>query len=272
MKTIEQQPLISVIVPVWNVEKYVGECLESILGQTYRNLEIIVVNDGSPDNSVDVVKQYVAQDGRIKLIEQKNAGPSVARNAGLTAATGEFVHFMDSDDRLFFVDHYEKMLDAMTQNDADVAVCGLVDSRRPHVRRPHYKKVGVYTTIRQKIRESHVVKLPAVPRYVYRKILLDRHQMQFEPGVVCGEDVLFSIPVIYYAKKMVVVPDTFWWYRRTGNSITKSPERAQQRKKDRFHAWDSAVRFADAHHFSLGFRRGFLWKIRRWLFHSNTKK
>jgi len=92
------QPLISVIVPVYNVEKYLPQCLDSVIGQTYENLEIICVNDGSTDKSLDILREYERKDSRIKVIDKKNEGVSIARNTGLDAARGEYVHFLDSDD------------------------------------------------------------------------------------------------------------------------------------------------------------------------------
>ena len=95
---LEQQPLISVIVPVYKVEKYLHRCVDSILNQTYRNLEIILVDDGSPDNCGAICDEYAAKDNRIRVIHQENTGVSAARNAGLEACTGEYVAFVDSDD------------------------------------------------------------------------------------------------------------------------------------------------------------------------------
>ena len=94
------QPLISVIVPVYNVEKYLARCLDSILGQTYENLEVICVNDGSPDNSFAILHEYAAKDARIKIVEKQNGGLSSARNAGMVCATGDFIAFVDSDDTI----------------------------------------------------------------------------------------------------------------------------------------------------------------------------
>ena len=94
----ETLPLISVIVPVYNVEKYIGKCLESICCQTYSNLEIIVVNDGSTDNSRQIVLQWTEKDKRIVFLEQQNSGVSVARNLGIEKAHGEYIAFVDSDD------------------------------------------------------------------------------------------------------------------------------------------------------------------------------
>ena len=91
-------PKISIVIPVYNVEKYVSKCLQSVVNQTYRNLEIIIVNDGSTDNSVEIVKKYKKIDQRIKLINKENGGLSSARNAGISLVTGQYVTFIASDD------------------------------------------------------------------------------------------------------------------------------------------------------------------------------
>ena len=112
------QPLISVIIPVYNVEKYLARCLDSVIGQTYENLEIICVNDGSPDNSLAILHEYAAKDARIKIIDRKNGGLSAARNSGMACASGEFITFVDSDDTIA-PSCYETCIAHMT-DDVDV--------------------------------------------------------------------------------------------------------------------------------------------------------
>lgn len=119
-------PLISIIVPVYNVEKYLTRCLESIINQTYKTLQIILVDDGSTDRSGLLCDQYAQRDNRIEVIHKKNGGLSDARNAGLDCARGEFIGFVDSDDYII-VDMYEALYDAMQRYDADVACCGRID-------------------------------------------------------------------------------------------------------------------------------------------------
>lgn len=116
-------PLISVIVPVYKVEPYLRKCLDSIIGQTYRNLEIILVDDGSPDNCGAICDEYAAQDKRIRVIHQENGGVSAARNTGLAAATGEWIGWVDSDDWIE-PDMYRCMLEKAQSCGADIAVCG----------------------------------------------------------------------------------------------------------------------------------------------------
>lgn len=117
-------PKISVIVPVYKVEPYLRKCLDSIVNQTYRNLEIILVDDGSPDNCGAICDEYAAKDGRIQVIHQENGGVSATRNAGLDAATGDWIGFVDSDDWIE-PDMYQYLLENVQSYKADVATCGI---------------------------------------------------------------------------------------------------------------------------------------------------
>ncbi len=117
---------ISVIVPVYNVEKYLSKCIDSILSQTYKNLEIILVDDGSPDSSPKICDKYKERDNRIKVIHKKNGGLASARNAGMDIATGKYIGFVDSDD-MIAEDMYEVLLENMIKSNAEIAVCYKTD-------------------------------------------------------------------------------------------------------------------------------------------------
>ena len=122
---MECNPLISIIIPVYNVEKYLSECIESVINQTYKNLEIILVNDGSTDSCPQICEEYAAKDNRIKVIHKKNGGLSDARNIGLKQATGALISFVDSDD-LLSLDFCQRLLDALIESDADIVECDFV--------------------------------------------------------------------------------------------------------------------------------------------------
>ena len=115
-------PKVSVIVPVYNTEEYLPQCIESILGQTFPDLEIIIVDDGSTDNSLEIAKKYAESENRIHIISQKNSGPSEARNAGLEIAQGEWITFVDSDDVLD-TSFLHKLIEAISSTDAEIACC-----------------------------------------------------------------------------------------------------------------------------------------------------
>ena len=116
-------PLLSVIVPVYKVEEYLPKCIESILHQTYENLEILLVDDGSPDRCPELCEEYGKQDSRIRVIHKKNEGQAIARNLALDLCRGEYVSFVDSDDWIE-PETYETMLEAMGRTGADIACCG----------------------------------------------------------------------------------------------------------------------------------------------------
>lgn len=118
----ETHPLISIIVPVYKVEKYLDKCVKSILSQTYKNLEVILINDGSPDSCPDICDNYADQDTRVKVIHKNNSGVSDARNEGLNVANGEYIGFVDSDD---WIDPkmYEILLMEILHTNADIAIC-----------------------------------------------------------------------------------------------------------------------------------------------------
>ena len=117
------QPFISIIVPVYNVEKWLNKCVDSILGQTHENIELILVDDGSPDRCGEICDEYAKKDARVKVIHQENARQGAARNSGLDIAKGDYIGFVDSDDYIA-PDMYEEMLSKMEEHNADMAVCG----------------------------------------------------------------------------------------------------------------------------------------------------
>ena len=116
---------ISIIIPVYNVEKYLSTCLNSVINQTYQNLEIILVNDGSTDACPKICEEYATKDNRIKVIHKQNGGLSDARNVGLKQTTGNLVSFVDSDDVLA-LDFYQKLINVLIKNNADIAECGFL--------------------------------------------------------------------------------------------------------------------------------------------------
>ena len=135
MENTETLPLISIIVPVYNVKNYLEKCLQSICGQTYKNLEIILIDDGSSDGSGELCDLFAQRDGRIKVIHQANAGQSAARNRGLAVAQGEFLGFVDSDDWIE-PDMYEFLYHLLKANGADISICS------------HYIETAVKTRVK----------------------------------------------------------------------------------------------------------------------------
>lgn len=118
-----KKPVISVIVPIYNTEKYLRQCVDSILGQTYRELEVILVDDGSTDNSPEICEEYKRKDDRIRVIHKENGGQAGARNCGIDAADGDYISFVDSDDWIA-EEMYQTMVNALAGSDANIACCG----------------------------------------------------------------------------------------------------------------------------------------------------
>ena len=138
MENTETLPLISIIVPVYNVKNYLEKCLQSICGQTYKNLEIILIDDGSSDGSGELCDLFAQRDGRIRVFHQANAGQSAARNRGLAVAQGEFLGFVDSDDWIES-DMYEFLYRLLKENEADISICS-------HYRDKGKKSVAKYSS------------------------------------------------------------------------------------------------------------------------------
>lgn len=139
-----QNSLISIIVPVYKVEKYLKKCLDSIINQTYKNLEIIIVDDGSPDGCPNICDEYSKKDDRIKVIHQKNMGLSIARNNGIKLATGEYIGFVDSDD---FIEPtmYEDLYNAIIKNNAQMSICNFnVITNKDKYKRNDYPENKTY--------------------------------------------------------------------------------------------------------------------------------
>ena len=112
-------PLLSVVIPVFNVEKYLPECLDSVLNQKYENIEIIAIDDGSTDNSLNILKKYAKENSNITVLSQENSGPSVARNKGVKYAKGKYVHFLDADD-FILPETYSSLIKMMMDNELDL--------------------------------------------------------------------------------------------------------------------------------------------------------
>ncbi len=218
--------LVSVIVPVYKTEKYLRECLDSILASTYSNLEVIVVDDGSPDNCPGICDEYAMKDPRIKVIHQKNQGLVGARNTGLALATGEYIGFIDSDDAGSPI-MYEQLVCAMEQTNVDLAACEHTndastlalhfDQKTHEVQKydDYEGNLSVLTcapTVRSKTWTSCYVW-----NKLYRRELI---RSSFRKECLMCEDLRFNWDYILNCKQMVIVPSVLHFYRLNENSIT----------------------------------------------------
>lgn len=211
-------PKISVIVPVYNVENYLRGCLDSIINQSFKDLEIICVNDGSTDNSGTILQEYADKDSRIKIINKENGGLSSARNVGIMAATGDFLGFVDSDDWID-LDFYEKLYNAAVKYDADIACANLL--RVYKHKSTYYIKYRRYKCTKKVRLKYEWAKLPDnsyVMNKIYERRKLQKTGILFEEGITF-EDMEFSHNVLYSFNNMVTVPGTCYNYRDNPYSI-----------------------------------------------------
>ena len=216
---------ISIIVPVYNVEKYVGNCITSLLNQTYKNVEIILIDDGSLDSSGEICDEYAREDDRIKVIHQKNAGVSTARNRGIEAATGDYIGFVDSDDYVS-KEMYEHLLSVCLNNNVDIAQCDRIYTDKLYTEREKIVNTSekVYIIKRQKalhellcsqsVRSSLWSKL-------YKKELFDG--VRLDTRLVAGEDGIANYQLISKTDKIAVSEKAcYYYYQRSGSCTTGS--------------------------------------------------
>ena len=194
--------LISIIVPVYGIEKYLAECVDSILSQTYENLEVILVDDESPDNCPKICDEWAKKDSRIKVIHKENGGVSSARNIGLDNATGEYIAFVDSDDFLD-LDYYEKMFE-----DVDFSNVDLVVSNTRKVRDDNMKEGAFFN--KETININNQKELCEFAKQgflfqlwnkIYKKNLI---KQKFDESVVIGEDKIFNLNYLEQIENKVI--------------------------------------------------------------------
>jgi len=207
---------VSVIVPVYNVAKYLDKCLDSLVNQTLKEIEIIVVNDGSPDNSQEIIDKYAKKYKNVKSYIKENGGLSDARNYGIKKATGEYIGFIDGDDYVSY-DMFEKMYNKACQGDFDVVVCDLnyvyEDGKKLRVS----SKINKDTT---DINKVYINMYPCVWNKIYKKDLL-KNNIEFKKGI-WFEDVDFLYKILPYVKKIGTVKEALNQYVQRGSSITKT--------------------------------------------------
>ena len=240
------QPLVSIILPVYNAQSHLARCVGSICAQTYRNIEIIILNDGSKDQSLPVCEEFRQKDPRILLVDKANSGVSDTRNLGLKLASGKYVEFVDSDDYLD-PDFTERLVAAAEENEADFVIApykmvipagaskpeqvldkiqdelGVMSvARPPEVREYGFLPAGVYD------KDTFALRLmdkPASYFYsvlwnkLYRRDLLTRNDIQFVSEMRWAEDLVFNLRYIQYAERFVAIDKPGYYYVQNPQSI-----------------------------------------------------
>lgn len=222
-------PKISVIVPVYKTEKYLFRCVDSLRNQTLKDIEIILVDDGSPDNCPEICDEYTRQDSRIRVIHKENGGVSTARNAGLDAAQGDYITFVDSDD---YVDTemYEQMLTVAVEHNCDVVMCDCLKEFPDHnVLYTHPIRPGYYDHTQLRVEYyPHLLMMENVeyPATISNWLILWRStlntaDMRYEPGIRYSEDLLFGAKLLRKSTSFYYMKGTpFYHYVMNPGSAT----------------------------------------------------
>ncbi|RRC93648.1 glycosyltransferase family 2 protein [Erysipelotrichaceae bacterium OH741_COT-311] len=222
--------MISVIMPAYNCKEYIAQSIESILNQTYQEFELIIIDDGSKDETLSIATEYSKKDGRIKVYSIENGGPSNARNVGMSKASYPYLCFIDSDD--CYDKHFLQIAyDSMMQHDADyfiaLVMAAFKDSKKP--------LLSIYDTkimqdqeyievIKTGVLNSPVVKL-------YKKALIDKHCLQFDTSLDIGEDLKFNLSYLKHVNTFLVYNEVLYEYIQNPNSITNRYKTEYFRKR-----------------------------------------
>lgn len=239
---------VSIIVPVYNVEKYLRKCLDSLINQTLKDIEIICINDGSTDKSLEILEEYKNRDSRIILLNQENSGQSVARNRGIEIAKGEYLGFVDPDDWVD-LDYYEKLYNAASTNDADIAVGGII--RVTGIKKKkflNFEKETITDNTNLKFELCDVPEKSYVWNKIYKTEKLKEIGLEFEKGIFY-EDCIFTPQALFFLEKMVTVPNIYYYYLRRGNSTVK--QRSEKANADNVYAHKKANNFIKEHNIDI---------------------
>jgi glycosyltransferase involved in cell wall biosynthesis len=218
---------VSVIIPVYNAEKYLAECIESLLGQTLKECEFIFVNDGSKDSSWEILERYKNMDSRMILIHQENGGVSSARNKGLEVASGEYVGFVDADDYVE-KDMYEKLFFSVNQYQCEIAISNFEGQSAGH------KVIIYYPFPKERVLDRKYISKELLPYFVkadnlnsvcnkiYSYSLVDKNKVRFPEKVALGEDGMFNLQCFSKANSVIYLDYIGYFYREVEGSATRN--------------------------------------------------
>lgn len=219
------EPLVSIIIPVYNAVPYLAECLESVRRQQYQNLEIMLVNDGSSDSSLHICEMYARVDSRIRVVDKPNGGVSSSRNLAISQARGEYLQFVDSDDWLDR-NATRLLVERAQETDADLVIS--------HFCRVVGDTITVsgllteYAVMDQKAFARRMMEEPASFYYgvmwnkLYRKSIIEEHGLRCSESMQWSEDFLFNLEYIRYAERFAALETPIYYYRKNEKSITNS--------------------------------------------------
>lgn len=212
---------VSVLMPIYNVEKYLKESIESVLAQTYRNFELILVDDGSPDECGKIIDEYAKQDDRVIAIHQENTGVDAARNNAIKHAIGKYIAFIDSDDA-YESRYLELLVNAIEMTHSDMAVCSFTPFGTENP--PKFKKIQKQVVNRNTAVEM-LLGYNSVNGYVWNKLfkkeIIDDHDIRFEDGYWACDDILFAGNYMYYCNNISIIDDALYRYRQVASGANR---------------------------------------------------
>lgn len=237
---------VSIIIPVYNVQTYLRKCLDSVINQTFKDIEIILVNDGSTDESLNICQEYSKNDNRIKVINKKNEGVSKSRNIGLIYSQGEYISFIDSDDWIE-LDMIEELYDSVASNNAEFCMCNYIkeDDKESkymdaNIRLKELKdnKIKEHLLIplieREDNEKEHILASFRGPwGKLFKRDVIEKHNIKFKEDLIIGEDFIFNLEFLIHINKAVINPGFYYHYWTNINSAT------MRYKKD---CWDLIYR------------------------------
>lgn len=256
------RPRVSVIVPIYGIERYIGICIESILTQTYDNLEIILVDDGSPDRCGEICDLYAQKDSRIRVIHKANGGLVSARKAGLAASTGEYIGYVDGDDWIG-PGFYESLVTLALISDADIVAAG--QSRDLFSKSEHfYNSIapGLYEgekllQLKKQMLSFGSFYRPGITTYVWNKLfrreILWDYQMAVDERITIGEDGAVTYPALMACQRVYVADNCAYHYRQREDSMLKKSTSFQKEAQNLRVLYEYLVEFAEKYpeHFQL---------------------
>ena len=219
-------PKISIIVPVYKVEKYIRQCIESILSQTYKDWELILVDDGTPDNSGLICDEYAAKDNRIQVVHKKNAGVGAARNTGIEKSTGDYIAFVDSDD--FCTEQYiQNFIDGLTEHpDSDLVIQGMYFYDNGITKKQLFSPHFYVDNVKDAILQNNLLSFGAPYCKLFKKGIINSYSIHFATEYSFGEDTYFFFEYLSHSYKIQLVSPMGYYYRDSpGDSLSKKCHR-----------------------------------------------
>lgn len=252
---------LSIIVPVYNVEKYLPKCLESLIKQTLNDIEIICVNDGSMDNSLAILKEFASKDSRIRIIDNQHQGVAKTRNTGIEQSTGEYIGFVDSDDYID-IDFFEKLYNSATKSNSDIAIASILKHKNFfNIYNAKYTKEETAITIQDKIKLCEDKKHFFFYAWnkIYHSGFIKENNIKFSEGQIY-EDVMFAIKALYYSNKIISVYGTKYHYIEHENSLTKYKDKTGEKEHDLIKAYSELQEFCNSKNIEIPERLNYYTK------------